>query len=83
MSLLCKAIGHNYAYNWVCRRCGDHAGVSKELLALAAEALKRPRVTKEEVIASAMADKVLGTEKDPMTIYDSQFSATPPAAEPT
>jgi hypothetical protein len=24
--VLCKVLGHRYAYNWVCLRCGDHAG---------------------------------------------------------
>lgn len=29
--MLCKVLGHHYAYNWVCTRCGDHAGLTQHL----------------------------------------------------
>lgn len=31
MNWLCKTIGHNYSYYWICKRCGDHAG-SRQLV---------------------------------------------------
>lgn len=29
--MLCKMLGHKYSYNWVCTRCGDHAGLTKHI----------------------------------------------------
>ena len=29
--MLCKLLGHSYSFNWVCTRCGDHAGFTKHI----------------------------------------------------